>query len=183
MAVYERMILGRISPSVEDHLTPDQAGFRRDRLFCGQVLNVTRYIEDGFERKNITGAVFIDLSAAYDTVNHRALMLKVAKTIKNTPLVRIIGSLLDNRRLCVEMQGKKSRWRSQKNRLPQGSVLSPNLFNTYTNDQPTLNNIKRFIYTDLCLCNASRIIHHHPRKTQWCPQISCGVLCQVVAKR
>ena len=75
MAVYERMILGRNSPSVEDHLTPDQAGFRPGRLFCGQVLNLTQYIEDGFERKNITGAVFVDLSAAYDTVNHRPGLL------------------------------------------------------------------------------------------------------------
>ena len=143
--VYERMILGQISPSVEDQLTPDQAESRPGRSCCDEVLNLTQYIEDGFERKNITGAVFVDLSVAYDIVNHRALMLKVAK-------IRIIGSLLDNRRFYVEIEGKKSRWRSQKNGLPQGSVLFPTLFNVYTNDQPTFHNSKRFIYADdLCL--------------------------------
>ena len=36
-----------------------------------QLLNLTQHIEDGYQRGMITGAAFIDLSAAYDTVNHR----------------------------------------------------------------------------------------------------------------
>jgi hypothetical protein len=42
----------------------------------GKILNLTQLIEDGFERKQITGVAFIDLSAAYDTVNH-GLMLSI----------------------------------------------------------------------------------------------------------
>ena len=54
------------------------------------------------------------------------------------------------------MDGKKSRWRTQKNGLPQGSVLAPTLFNIYTNDQPEFVNIRRFIYADdLCLATQS----------------------------
>ena len=94
----------------------------------------------------------MDLTAAYDTVNHKTLLLKVAKMIKNKTIVSIIKSLLSNRRFFVEMDGKKSRWRIQKNGLPQGSVLAPTLFNIYTNDQPKFLNIRRFIYADdLCL--------------------------------
>ena len=140
--IYERMILGRIQPTVDDQLSPDQAGFRPGRSCCGQVLNLTQYIEDGFENKLITGTVFVDLTAAYDTVNHRALLLKVSKIVRNTTIVQIIESLLSNRRFFVEMDGKRSRWRIQKNGLPQGSVLAPILFNIYTNDQPQLNNIR-----------------------------------------
>ena len=62
-------------------------------------------------------AVFVDLSAAYDTVNHKALVLKVAKTIKNNPWVRIIGSLLDKHRFYVEMEGKKSPLEAQEERV------------------------------------------------------------------
>ena len=49
--LYERLILARISPIVEDQLTDDQAGFREGRSCVGQVLNLTQYIEDGYERK------------------------------------------------------------------------------------------------------------------------------------
>ena len=150
--MYERMILARISPTVEEKLTPDQAGFRPGKSCCDQLLNLTQFIEDGFEKKLITGTVFVDLTAAYDTVNHRILLLKVAKTIGNKTIVGIIQSLLKNRRFFVEMDGRKSRWKTQKNGLPQGSVLSPILFNIYTNDLPEFKDIRRFIYADdLCL--------------------------------
>ena len=150
--MYERMILDRISHTVEEQLTPDQAGFRPGKSCCDQLLNLTQFIEDGFEKKLITGTVFVDLTAAYDTVNHRTLLLKVAKTIGNKTIVGIIQSLLRNRRFFVEMDGRKSRWKTQKNGLPQGSVLSPILFNIYTNDLPEFKDIRRFIYADdLCL--------------------------------
>ena len=155
--LYERLVLARISPIVEGQLTADQAGFRSGRSCCDQLLNLTQYIEDGFERKQVTGAVFVDLTAAYDTVNHRILLLKVAKITQNSKITSIIGSLLKDRRFFVEMDGKKSRWKSQKNGLPQGSVLAPTLFNIYTNDQPEFKNIRRFIYADdLCLATQAK---------------------------
>jgi len=99
--LYERMILARISQSVEEQLTPDQAGFRPGRSCCDQLLNLTQFIEDGFETKQITGAVLVDLTAAYDTVNHRLLLNKVAKVVKNAKIFKIIQSLLSNRRFYV----------------------------------------------------------------------------------
>ena len=93
------MVFSRIQPTVDEQLSPDQAGFRPGRSCCGQVLNLKQYIEDGFEKKLITGGVFVDLTAAYDTVNHRALL----------PIVHIVESLLTNRYYFVEMEGKRSR--------------------------------------------------------------------------
>ncbi len=101
----------RILTIVDDQLSHDQAGFRPGRSSCGQVLNLTQYIEDGFEKELKTGAVFVDLIAAYDTVNHRALLFKVAKLVKNSTVVRVIESLLNNRRFFVELNSKKSMWR------------------------------------------------------------------------
>lgn len=48
--LFERLILNRLGPMVEDHLIPEQAGFRPGKSCTGQVVNLTQFIEDGYER-------------------------------------------------------------------------------------------------------------------------------------
>ena len=75
----ERIILTRITPYVEPNIPVQQAGFRPQRGTTKQVLAFTSHIEAGFENKLKTGAVLIDLSAAYDTVWTGGLVLKLVK--------------------------------------------------------------------------------------------------------
>ena len=46
------------------------------------------------------------------------------------------------------MNNKSSRWRKQKNGVPQGSILAPTLFNVYTYDLPELKPVKHFLFAD-----------------------------------
>ena len=42
--LYERMMMSSLSPTIEEQLSRDQAGFRPGRPCCSQVLNLTQYI-------------------------------------------------------------------------------------------------------------------------------------------
>lgn len=56
----------------------------------------------------VTKAAFVDLSAAYDTVNHR-LLLKKVHIVYDTTKVHKLGELLKGRRLYVTLQGRNSK--------------------------------------------------------------------------
>ena len=76
----ERLQLTKLAPIFESVIPREQAGFRKKRNTCDQVLALTSYIESGFQKKLKTGAVqLIDLSAAYDTVLQAGLMMKLSK--------------------------------------------------------------------------------------------------------
>ena len=115
--LYERMILNRISPVVEQRIIKEQAGFRTGKSCTSQLLNLTQHIEDGYQRGMITGAAFVDLSAAYDTVNH-IILIQTLYITQDSPLCIVIQYMLSNRRFYVELNNERSRWRKQKNGLP-----------------------------------------------------------------
>ena len=58
-----------------------------------QVVVLTQNIEDSFEAKKKTGAVFVDLTAAYDTVWHRGLTCKLLRLLPDKHMVRMIMEL------------------------------------------------------------------------------------------
>ena len=57
----------------------------------------------------------MDLSAAYDTVNHRLLIQKLYNTTQDSELCRVIQNLLSNRRFYVEINKERIRWMLVKN--------------------------------------------------------------------
>ena len=80
------------------------------------------------------------------------LLPKLYGMTEDVEFTKLIGSMMRNRWFYVELNGKKGRWHNQKNGLPQGSVLSPVLFNVYTNEQPIHIETRSFIYADdLCI--------------------------------
>jgi len=84
----------RISPTVEGLLNPDQAGFRKGQSTCDQVAALTTFIKNGFQQNLKTGTIFLDLTAAYDTVWHTGLY-KLSKSMLYW-FTRLVSLLLRN---------------------------------------------------------------------------------------
>jgi len=126
----ERLILQRIKPALEESTIVEQARFRSGRSTCDQVLALSIFIENGFQLKQKTGAVFLDLTAAYDTVWHLGLHLKLSKVLP-TWVVDTVAMFLRDRRFRVHMGDKTSSWRIQKNGLPQAQCC-PHVSSMFT---------------------------------------------------
>jgi retron-type reverse transcriptase len=83
-----------------------------------------------------TTAVFLDIEKAFDTTRHTGLLYKLSKLDFSVSLMKIISSFLCKRKFFVSVGGEMSTPRIMKAVVPQGSVLSPTLFNMYVNETP-----------------------------------------------
>ena len=89
--------------------------------------------------------MFVDLSTAYDTAWNRGLTLNLLRILPRKEVVRVIMSIISQRRFHVHIGGKKLRCRTLLNGVPQDSVTAPLIFNLYTHDIPQTTS-KKYIY-------------------------------------
>jgi len=99
--------------------------------------------------------VFVDLTAADDTVWHRGLTCKLLRLLPDRNMVHMIVEMFGNRSFSlITGNGQRSRLRRLKNVVPQGSVLAPLLFNIYISDLPTTVSRKYAYADDLAIMHA-----------------------------
>ena len=86
------------------------------------------------DKNGYSAAVLMDLSKAFDTINHDLLIAKLyAYGIRGNSL-KLLKNYLSNRFQRTKIEGEFSTWEELLTGVPQGSVLGPLLFNIYLND-------------------------------------------------
>ena len=104
-------------------LADHQHGFRKKRSTTTALQEISDHITDGLNRKkpaHRTVAVAIDLSRAFDTVDHEILIKEVSNLELNGHIKRFITGYLRGRQTYVFFRGQKSKYRKMRQGVPQG---------------------------------------------------------------
>ncbi|GFV75889.1 probable RNA-directed DNA polymerase from transposon X-element [Trichonephila clavipes] len=148
--VFERIILKRIQTHCKaiDCIPPEQCGFREGYSTLHQLIRVTNIINEGFANKFYTVGVFLDVKRAFDKMWHDGLTYKLIKLKFPGYLIKIIHNYLHNRTFRVRVNNTFSTNGLIQSGTPQGSSLSPSLYNIYTHDFPEHPSVSTCLFAD-----------------------------------
>jgi hypothetical protein len=124
-------------------------GFRPKHSTSLQLVRLVERITRNFGEKRLTGAVFLDVAKAFDTVWIDGLLYKL--TLLNFPsyIVHIISSYLRGRPFEASYQTATSSRRGMRSGVAQGGLISPVLFSLYVNDMPSpSHHVELALYAD-----------------------------------
>lgn len=149
--IMERMVNKRILWFLESKriLNPIQSGFRKGRRTIDHLVRLESSINTGFASKASTVAVFLDIQKAYDMVWRKGVIIKMKKMGLTGKVVRWVNNFLTDRVIQVKINGLLSDKLIVENGVPQGSVISPLLFNIAVSDIPDqVSDVKISQYAD-----------------------------------
>ncbi|KAG5676799.1 hypothetical protein PVAND_006607 [Polypedilum vanderplanki] len=138
--LFERIILNFLihHEDVNNLFINQQFGFRSKHSTTLQIIRIVETASIGFNHNQSTGMVLLDIQKAFDSVWLNGLVFKLIKLNFPPGLIKVIDSFLFNRTAQVDINQCLSDTFSIPAGVPQGSALSPFLFNIYINDLPKL---------------------------------------------
>ena len=138
--ILEHFVKKQLTTFLDDHslLPSSQFAYRRNHSTeDALILASNRWKLAKSERKH-TGVVMVDLSKAFDRVQHaRLVQVLFDLGICDTPLEWFL-SYLSERQQCVRVEHSVSQYVGCSRGVPQGSVLGPLLFVLYTSDMSSV---------------------------------------------
>ena len=147
----EKIIHSRLVRYLDKYkvVVDNQYGFRKGFSTIHAITEFSNVVTKSFESNRSVLSVFLDLSKAFDTIDHNILLSKLHFYGIRGIALDWFRSYLHNRQHLVSFNGILSHARTIEYGVPQGSVLGPLLFVLYINDLPnSLSNAKSIMFAD-----------------------------------
>ena len=134
--IFEKLVFSRVYSFLDsnDSIYKLQYGFRPKYSTTHALINITEMIREALDHGKFACGIFVDFQKAFDTVNHKILIKKLAHYGIRGSLNDWFMSYLSNREQFVSILGNESKKHAMQHGVPQGSVLGPLLFLIYIND-------------------------------------------------
>ena len=135
--VLERLLYAKIAPYI--NLSDSQHGFRPGHSTTTALHPLVNQIATGLNQNypiHRTVSMAVDFSKAFDVVNHTALLSDIASTPLKHNTIRWVTTYLRGRTAVCRYNNTTSKSSTIRTGVPQGSVLSPLLFNLYVSRFP-----------------------------------------------
>ena len=132
--IFERIMQKQISDCIGKFLSPFLCGYRKGFSTQYALLTLIERWKFCLDKQGFAGALLMDLSKAFDTMNHELLIAKLYAYGFSIDGLEVLLNYLHDRWERVKINTNFSSWTQLLQGVPQGSVLGPILFNIYIND-------------------------------------------------